>query len=228
MAYHALQQTSIRTASARTATLIQHRCTSQRQRLPIRTPCRQLCSQLARRHSIVKSSKIWQRCCLPSDSQPLDASVVPDHSSPLPAARAASDASPEHSPAQPHAIRSAVHVQQTPFHTHLLKQILTAAGALLLLYFLFSSLSSCLQIAKPLITDSPPAAVWLPRPQIQPQPATMRQHWLAAANFASSSITATSSQIMRIPDSFYVQCTATLQQVNHADSNLALSMLVFV
>lgn len=219
MACHAPQLSLFHNSQA-IALPVQQNSVYQRQRL-VKFSCQTIiATQPSLNPRVVRHRKLCISCCVPSHSSS-DRPTPLDHKVDLSADKGAADArSPPIRP-HPQAVPPAAPpdgppgaAAPVPFYKHLLKQLYIATGALLVLFFLFNSFSRCLQIAKPFITDSPPAAVWLPRPQSLQQPATTQQHWLAAAKFASSSITATSRQIMRIPDSFYVQCTATLQQVS--------------
>lgn len=102
----------------------------------------------------------------------------------------------------------------TPFLKHLRQQALAAAGAMLLLALLFRPFGSHLQQKARYVTaDSTPAGVWLPRPQAVEGVSREQQRWHAAAYFASSSVTATSSRLLRVSDAFLMQMTVTLQQV---------------
>ena len=218
MAFHAVRTSSVNPAPTQTALFVQHSCVSQHQRQrPFTLPCpKRSPGPLRSRHGAVRHSKVKIQCCLPST--PSDRQLPLDHNQAIPADKATPDARTQScgtASQASNADQSTPQAQDSiPFHRHLFKKVLVAAGAMLLLYLLFSSLSRQLHTARAFIADSPPAAVWLPYPQaIQQQQAALQQHWLAAANFASSSITATSSRMLRVPDAAVAQFTAVLQQV---------------
>lgn len=218
MAFHAVRTSSVNPAHTQTALFVQHSCVSQHQRQrPFTLPCQKRGPVPPRsRHSTVRHSKLKVQCCLPSS--PSDQQLPLDHNKAIPPDKAAPDAGTQNCGTAPQASdvdQSTPQAQASiPFHRHLFKKVLVAAGAMLLLYLLFSSLGRHLHTARAFIADSPPAAVWLPYPKaIQQQQTALQQHWLAAANFASSSITATSSRMLRVPDAAVAQFTAVLQQV---------------
>ena len=210
MAFPECQLSLLNTATTQTALFLQHRCLSRcRPRQLISLSCKRWCS-VHLRQKRARHSRHTVHCSPPGG-------VPPDQRTPrpprrlLPAGLPTSDTTAQELDADGHT--SNVDTPRS-FYKHLFRQILITAGALLLLYFLFRPLSRCLHMAMHPLTDSPPAAVWLPHPVTAQQPATVQQHWLAAAKFASSSISATSIRMMKLPDTFVATCTATLQQVS--------------
>lgn len=211
MTFPERQLSLLNTATTQTALFLQHRCLSRcRPRQLTSLSCKRS-SSVHLKHSASRPIRHTVRCS-PPGSVPPDQRTPRAPGRPLPTDLPVFDTTAQVLDADGHTPDVDA---PPPFYKHLCRQIFITAGALLLLYFLFRPLSRCLHMAMHPIANSP-AAVWLPYPVTAHQSATLQQHWLAAAKFASSSISATSIRMLKLPDTFVATCTATLQQVSQA------------